>query len=132
MMRRVGEIDAYAVLSGRKTLDDDRLAARVDPVPLRVVDRHVNMADARYNLQACFPKHFGEPQMFCAILKYDESPSERVREGRGDDQAGRRLRRRRSDRRRIEAGLVRCRIHSLVGFGEGTRAGLAPTRMLAP
>ena len=82
---RVGELDQDRVRPCGKTLDDERLAARIDPVPRSIIHGHMEVPDARRYVEGVRPEHRHDPQVLGAILDDDQSVDERIRKRRIDD-----------------------------------------------
>ena len=81
-MHWIGELDQHFVRSGREALNDQRLAARVGPAPGRVVDGHVDVADARRHIESARPENLRDPKVLGAALNCDQPAGERIRQRR--------------------------------------------------
>ncbi len=88
-MRGIREFDQHAMRAGREALDDQRLAARVHPVPRRVVDGHVHVTDSRQDVEGSAPEDGDDTEILGAILYHDEAADECVGKRRGDDESRR-------------------------------------------
>ena len=52
VMHRIGKFDQDAMRSGQQPLDDESFAACIHPMPGRIVDRDVKMAERRPDLRS--------------------------------------------------------------------------------
>lgn len=87
----VGQLEEDAVLPGGESDEDHRFAARVDEVPARVVDRDVDMTDARGHRERALAKHRQDAQMLGPVLDEDATLGERLGKRRIDDESRRRF-----------------------------------------
>jgi hypothetical protein len=53
---RVGQFDEYAVLSGRQPNENDRLQARINEVPLGIIDGHMDVTNPGLDVECRFPE----------------------------------------------------------------------------
>jgi hypothetical protein len=60
--------------AGRQAGDDEGLAARVGPVPGRVIHGHMNVPDARRHIENCRAEHLHDPQVFGPVLQHKQKP----------------------------------------------------------
>jgi hypothetical protein len=82
---RIDELDQDFVRPRGKTFDDERLAARVCPVPRRIIHGHMDVPDARRYIEGVRAEHRHDVQVLGAILDDDQSVGERIRKRRIDD-----------------------------------------------
>lgn len=61
---RIGEFDEERVRPRRKSLNDERFAARVDPMPRRAIEGDVQVPDAGRNVEG------GRPEKTGTILRF--------------------------------------------------------------
>jgi hypothetical protein len=104
-MGRIGKLDEDVVTTGWQELNYDRLTARVDPMPRRVVEGNVEMPDPRDDLEPSAPVNGDDPEVVGAVGNHDESAREGIMKGSADDEPSGGLRSRRSDSRQIEIRL---------------------------
>ena len=76
-VRRARKFDQHRMRPWCQSPENDRLAARVNEVPRRVVYRDVNVADARRYIQRSFAIHGYDPQMLRPVLYKDPPGSQR-------------------------------------------------------
>ncbi len=84
-MVRVDELDQDLVRPRGKPVHDERLAARVCPVPRRIIHGHMDVPDARRHSEGVRTEHRHDVQVLGAILDDDPSVDERIRKRRIDD-----------------------------------------------
>ena len=68
LVRRVGQNNRHLVLTGGQTHQDHRLSAGVSPVPRRVIHHHVNVTDARGDLERLGAEYRLDAQVFGTVL----------------------------------------------------------------
>ena len=68
LMRRVGQNNRHLVLTGGQPHQDHRLSAGVSPVPRRAVHHHVNVPDARGDLERVGAEYRLDAQVFGLVL----------------------------------------------------------------
>jgi hypothetical protein len=100
LMVRVDQFDQDPVRTDRKAGDDQLLAACVGPMPGRVVDGDVDVADPGRHGQRRRSEDLHDPQVLRAILYVDSSLGQGFGDGRVDDQSRRRFTCKRNDRGR--------------------------------
>jgi hypothetical protein len=91
-VRGIGEPDQHAMRSGRQAMDDQRLVARIQPVPGSVIDGNVQMADPRYVAEVGRAIDENDAEVFGAVLNDCQAARECVGKRRCDDQTRRFLR----------------------------------------
>lgn len=67
-MRRIREFDQQAMGSRVETLDD-QLSTCIDPMPIRIVERDVDMSEARHHLECAGAVDWSDAQIVGAVLQ---------------------------------------------------------------
>ena len=62
------QLDQDLMLPDRKAVDDDRISAGIGPVPGRIIDRHVDVADPGKHGKCRWPEYRYDVQVLCMIL----------------------------------------------------------------
>ena len=81
----VDEFDQDLVRPRGKTVDDQRLAARVCPAPGRIIHGHMDVPNPRRHIEGVRAEHRYDPQVLGAILDDDPALDQRIRKRRIDD-----------------------------------------------
>jgi hypothetical protein len=68
LMVRIDELDKNLMLPCGQTIQDDRLATRVCPMPGHVVYGHMDVSDTRGHRQSSWTEHWDDVEVFCTIL----------------------------------------------------------------
>ena len=76
-MHRIGEIDQYAMRSWRQSLNDQRLAARIHPVPAGIIEGDVDMADPRHHAERGGTKDRNDTEVVGTVLNDRQAVLER-------------------------------------------------------
>lgn len=63
-MSRIGQFNENLVFAGWKADDDQRLAARIDEVPRKIVDGNMDVPDAGRDLQRALPENRDDADVF--------------------------------------------------------------------
>jgi hypothetical protein len=105
-MRRVGQLNEHAVWSGPQALNDQRFAARVDPVPRRIVHRNMYVPDSRHDIE-CGRAIDGENAQILRSIRDDGEPTRECGSQRRRNQETCRF----LDRRSADAGQIKFRAH---------------------
>ncbi len=87
-MVRVDQFDEDLVRSRRQAVDSERLAASIRPVPRRIIDRYVGVANAWRYGERRPAEHPNDPQVLGAVLNYELAMRQRLRQRRIDDDLG--------------------------------------------
>ena len=95
----IHQLDQDLVRPGREAVDNDRIAARVCPVPRGVIDRHMDVPDPGRNRERGRPEHRHEVQILRAILNHHPAMRQRFGQRRIDDDLRRWFALKRFDRR---------------------------------
>jgi hypothetical protein len=72
----IHELEQDRVLPGRKKVDDERLAAGIDPAPGAFIDSDVNVPKAGRHCESRLPEHGHYPNVLDAILNHHSSVGE--------------------------------------------------------
>ena len=80
-VRWIGKFDQDAMRSWRPALDNQRLAARVHPMPGPVIHCKVEMPDPWRHIERPWPEHRQDTEIFGPVLNDDQPAGERVRKG---------------------------------------------------
>ncbi|KAI3489491.1 hypothetical protein L1887_46537 [Cichorium endivia] len=91
-MRRVGQNNGHLVFTGGQPYQDHRFSAGVSPVPWRVIHHHVNVPDARGDLERVGAEYRLDAQVFGPILYKHRAFAQRPGKRGIDDQLCGRLR----------------------------------------
>lgn len=92
LVRRVGQNNRHLVFTGGESHQNHRLSAGVSPVPRRVIHHHVNVPDARGDLERFRSEYRLDAQVFGTVLDKHRAFTQRPGKRRIDDQFCRRLR----------------------------------------
>jgi hypothetical protein len=70
----IGKLDENLVRPCGKPLDDERLTARIDPVPGRFIHSDVQVPDTGRNIESSRSEDRYDSQVFCPVPDDDKSP----------------------------------------------------------